>query len=226
MPTMQKKLFPLMLSGAAEAFDALLPQYQCGRCGQPDCAHYAQALALRQDSPDRCVPGGRALAEQLAFTSGMPLSPGAAFDETALQCAVIVEEACIGCTRCLRVCPLDALIGAPKRLHAVVPALCSGCGLCVSACPVDCIVLEPAGRQWTNDDAVAARDRYRQRLKRLAEAEPVGQRCAWRAVADGEAVPEENGASAEMRQRVIADALTAARMRRAQHRARRGIREE
>ncbi|MDR0771476.1 MAG: RnfABCDGE type electron transport complex subunit B [Burkholderiales bacterium] len=224
MLLMQIKILPLALTGLAESLDKRLPQYQCGRCGQPDCAHYAQALAARQETPDRCVPGGRALAEQLAAVSGMPLSPGAAFDEGALQCAIVVEEACIGCVRCLRVCPLDALIGAPKRLHAVLPTLCTGCGLCLPACPVDCIVLEPADREWTSDDATAARNRYHARLKRLAEAEPVMLRRIEQTPASSEAEPREKTVPAETRQQVIAEALATARLRRTQYQARRQTR--
>ncbi|MDR0250739.1 MAG: RnfABCDGE type electron transport complex subunit B [Burkholderiales bacterium] len=218
---MQKKLLPLTLSGLAEALDKLLPQYQCRRCSQPDCAHYALALAARQETPDRCVLGGRALAERLAVMSGMSLSPGAVFDESVLQCARVVEEACIGCVRCLKVCPLDALIGAPKWLHAVLPTLCSGCGLCVPACPVDGIVLEPADREWTDDDAGAARNRYRARLKRLAEAVPVKQRQAEKKTVTTKMSVE---ASAEIRKRAIAEALVAARARRSGISVRRGDR--
>ncbi|MDR2244480.1 MAG: RnfABCDGE type electron transport complex subunit B [Burkholderiales bacterium] len=208
---MQKKIIPLMLSGLAEALDKRLPQYQCGRCGQPDCAHYAQALAARQETPDRCTPGGRALAELLAAMSGLPLSSDAVFDEDVLQCARVVEETCIGCVLCLKVCPLDALIGAPKCLHAVLPMLCSGCGLCVPVCPVDCIVLEPAGREWTDDDAAAARSRYRTRLKRLAEAARVKQRRAGEKEVMTKTPTE---APDEMRRRTIAEALATARARR------------
>lgn len=215
---MQKKVFPLTLSGLAELLDKQLPQYQCGRCGQPDCAHYAQALAARQETPDRCAPGGHALAERLAAESGMLLSPDAVFDEGVLQCARVVEEACIGCARCLKVCPLDALIGASKFLHAVLPMLCSGCGVCVSVCPVDCIVLEPASREWTNNDAAAARNRYHARLKRLAEAVSMKRRRA-------EQKTELPEAPAEIRKSAITEALATARARRAQHQMRRNTRE-
>jgi electron transport complex protein RnfB len=213
---MKKKISPLTLSGLAESLDKQLPQYQCGRCGQPDCAHYAQALAVRQETPDRCAPGGWALAERLAVISDMPLSPEAAFDEGVLQCARVVEEACIGCVRCLKVCPLDALIGAPKWLHAVLPMLCSGCGVCVPACPVDCIVLEAAGREWTDDDAAAARNRYHARLKRLAEAAPVKQRQAGKKMATPSMPIEAHDETPnEIRKRAIAEALATARARRA-----------
>jgi electron transport complex protein RnfB len=223
---MLKEILPLTLSGLADSLDKLLPQYQCGRCGQPDCAHYAQALAARQEMPDRCVPGGRRLTERLATATGVPLPSETVFEEDAFQCAHIIEEACIGCVRCLRVCPLDALIGAPKRLHAVLSALCSGCGLCVPACPVDCIVLEVVDREWTDGDAVAARNRYQARLKRLAEAEIVMLRQPKQVFVDGEVVPEGKAVSAETRQQVIAGALAAARARRAQYQARRNEKEK
>lgn len=213
---MQKKIMSLMLSGLADALDKRLPQYQCGRCGQPDCAHYAQALAARQTTPDRCAPGGRALAEQLAAMGGASVSAEAVFDDEDLQSARVVEEACIGCARCLRACPLDALIGAPKWLHAVLPGLCSGCGLCVPTCPVDCIVMEPAGRVWSDDDAAAARQRYRARLVRLAK--PTTRRSVKQHHA--EPTPTE---TPETRQRAIAEALATARARRMQHQTRRNV---
>jgi electron transport complex protein RnfB len=85
------------------------------------------------------------------------------------QVAVIDERACIGCTLCIDACPVDAIIGAPKRMHGVLASLCSGCGLCVEPCPVDCIDLVPVERQWTRADASAARDRHQARARRLAK---------------------------------------------------------
>jgi len=202
-----------MLSGLAELIDKQLPQYQCGRCGQPDCAHYAQALAARQTTPDLCAPGGGALAKRLAAMSGVLLRAGATFDGENLQCARVVEEVCIGCARCLIVCPLDALIGAPKFLHAVLPTLCSGCGVCIPACPVDCIVLELAGREWTDGDAAVARSRYHARLRRLVEATPVKQRQT--AEKKGAAAEKPTETPGETRKRAIAKALATARARRA-----------
>ncbi|MCL2871719.1 MAG: RnfABCDGE type electron transport complex subunit B [Betaproteobacteria bacterium] len=218
---MQKKITPLTLSGFADALDKRLPQYQCERCGQPDCAHYAQALAARLTTPDRCAPGGRVLAEQLAAMCDASVLPGAVFDDEVLQCARVIEEACIGCARCLRACPLDALIGAPKWLHAVLPRLCSGCGLCVPTCPVDCIVMEPAGRVWSNDDAAAARHRYRARLTRLVKS--AARRHSKQNSAKQNHAEQTSTETPEARQRTIAEALATARARRMQHRARRDV---
>jgi electron transport complex protein RnfB len=121
-----------------------------------------------------------------------------------LLVAVIDEAACIGCTLCIAACPVDAIIGAAKRMHAIVPSLCSGCELCVAPCPVDCIAMVAANREWTRDDARNARERHDARRARLARNERIANR---KPVA---AVNEQ-----AQRQAVVAAALARARARRA-----------
>ena len=147
------------LLSLADRIDAVLPQTQCTRCGFAACRPYAEALAAGTSDINRCPPGGDAVVATLATLTGRatrPLDPdcGAA---GPLLVAVIDEAACIGCTLCIAACPVDAIVGAQKRMHAVLPSLCSGCELCVAPCPVDCIALLPAERAWTADDAAAAR---------------------------------------------------------------------
>src|SRR5207245_2586964 len=154
----------------AEAIDALLPQTQCTRCGYAGCAPYAAAIARDEAPIHRCPPGGTGTVAALAALTGRPVQPldptcGAS---TPLAVAVIDEARCIGCTLCILACPVDAIIGAAKRMHAVLPSLCSGCELCVAPCPVDCIVIEPVRREWTDRDAVAARERYVAHNSRLS----------------------------------------------------------
>jgi electron transport complex protein RnfB len=154
-----------------DRIDAVLPQTQCRRCGHHGCRPYAEAVAVGAPL-NRCPPGGDAVIAALAALTGRPAEPldatcGAA---TPLRVARIDEAACIGCTLCIQACPVDALIGAPKRMHAVLSALCSGCGLCLPPCPVDCIALVPAGRAWSAEDARAARRRFDARELRLAGA--------------------------------------------------------
>ncbi len=127
----------------AERIDALLPQTQCRRCGYPGCRPYAQALADGEVAHNRCPPGGAAGIEALAALLGrepLALDP-ACGSESAPGVAWIAEGACLGCARCLPVCPVDAIIGAQRRLHSVFERRCTGCELCLASCPVDCITM-------------------------------------------------------------------------------------
>ncbi len=129
----------------AAQLDARLPQTQCTRCGYPHCRAYAEALASGRADINRCPPGGeitlQALAE-LLHRPRKPLDPGCGAHEPRTR-AVIDEARCIGCRKCLDVCPVDAIVGARKRMHTVLIAECNGCGLCAPPCPVDCIVFVP-----------------------------------------------------------------------------------
>lgn len=130
----------------AERIDALLPQTQCTRCGFDGCRPYAEALAADATHINRCPPGGRPVIAALAALLGVPALPldpecGA---EAAPRVVTIDEPACIGCAKCIEVCPTDAITGARKWLHTVIAADCSGCDLCLPACPVDCILPIPA----------------------------------------------------------------------------------
>lgn len=133
------------MSDLVERLDRLLPQTQCGHCGFAGCRPYAEAMATGEALPDRCPPGGDAGARALAHVLYVrPLAYDRARGmHTAPQVAVVVEADCIGCTKCIQACPVDAIIGAPKLMHAIIPPLCTGCALCVPACPVDCIALLP-----------------------------------------------------------------------------------
>ena len=157
----------------AEHINALLPQTQCTKCGYQGCAPYAQAIASEGAEINRCPPGGATGIAALATLLQRPLVAlntdcGA---HQPLQVAVIDEQFCIGCTLCIQACPVDAIIGAAKVMHTVLPEQCTGCDLCVSPCPVDCIVMVPVvpSRAWTTQDATLARRRYEQRQTRLAQ---------------------------------------------------------
>jgi electron transport complex protein RnfB len=123
--------------------DAALPQTQCGRCGYPGCRPYAEAIARGQAPINRCPPGGDEGVRTLARLTGQavqPLDP-ACGETPAPAVAVIDEDACIGCTKCIQACPVDAIVGASRLMHTVIPDLCTGCALCVAPCPVDCITM-------------------------------------------------------------------------------------
>jgi electron transport complex protein RnfB len=153
----------------AARLDARLPQTQCTRCGYPHCRAYAEALAAGRADVNRCPPGGEATIAALAdilHRPPKPPDPGCGAHEARTR-AVIDEARCIGCRKCLDVCPVDAIVGARKRMHTVLAAECSGCGLCAPPCPVDCILFVPVAAPadagpWP-EYAQAEADRWRRR---------------------------------------------------------------
>ncbi|MDA3913679.1 electron transport complex subunit RsxB [Oleiagrimonas sp.] len=155
----------------ADRIDALLPQTQCEQCGYHGCRPYAEAMARGEADINQCPPGGetgiRALAALLERPS-KPLDPDHGVEKPRTL-ARIVEADCIGCTKCIQVCPVDAIIGAGKQMHTVITDQCTGCELCVPACPVDCIALDPMPPgQIDTAHADAARENFQAREARLA----------------------------------------------------------
>ena len=152
----------------AARIDALLPQTQCTRCGYPDCQAYAQAIAQGDADINRCPPGGAEGIVRLATLTGRPLQPLAPERgiEAPRALAVIDEDWCIGCTLCIKACPVDCIVGASKQMHTVIDDQCTGCELCVPVCPVDCIAMvEVSGTRtgwdaWSPQQAEEARQRY------------------------------------------------------------------
>lgn len=140
-----------------EQIDEILPQTQCGQCGYPGCRPYAQAIADGDDI-NKCPPGGEATIKQLADLMGVEAKPldDAHGEEDVKKVAVIREDECIGCTKCIQACPVDAILGAAKQMHTVIEHECTGCDLCVEPCPVDCIDMvkvkaKPETWQWDLD---------------------------------------------------------------------------
>ncbi|MBA2652978.1 MAG: RnfABCDGE type electron transport complex subunit B [Tatlockia sp.] len=157
---------------SVKAIDALLPQTQCGECGFAGCLPYAEALAQGQAPIDRCPPGGvatvKALAQLLAVDAKAYL-PAASANTRPPALAFIREAECIGCTKCIQACPVDAIVGSAKRMHSVLTTECTGCGLCVEPCPVDCIEILAIPEQVYNSDL--ARKRFNARKARLLRDE-------------------------------------------------------
>lgn len=188
-----------------DQINALLPQTQCTKCGFNGCKPYAQALASGEADINRCPPGGQDGVVKLAELLNKPIKPidldcG---EPGPLRVAVIDEQHCIGCTLCIQACPVDAIVGANKRMHTVLADWCTGCDLCLPPCPVDCIEMvevtnEP---QWTTARAELAKQRYETREQRLAGPPP--QTLA-------------PVASEAEKQDAVATALAIARARRAQ----------
>lgn len=126
-----------------EQIDAILPQTQCGQCGYPGCRPYAEAIA-NGDDINKCPPGGQATIEKLADLMGVEVTDSAHDEEKSVKkVAFIHEDMCIGCTKCVQACPVDAIVGGTKALHTVIKDECTGCDLCVSPCPTDCIEMVP-----------------------------------------------------------------------------------
>ncbi|MBS0343908.1 MAG: electron transport complex subunit RsxB [Proteobacteria bacterium] len=206
---------------AARINDAL-PQTQCTRCGYPDCAGYAQAVASGEADIHQCPPGGAEGIARLANITGRPVKPlGSEFGvEGPRALAVIDEHWCIGCTLCLEACPTDAIVGINKRMHTVIDAHCTGCELCIPVCPVDCISLEVATpghsgwQAWSAEQAQAARARYAVHKARLeGTASEIAAAAPQSAAAPSDMAPAVADDAAARKRAVIEAALAKARAR-------------
>ena len=156
----------------SDRLDAALPQTQCTRCGYPDCRAYAEAMAAGAADIDRCPPGGQAGVARLAAVlgvAGKPLNPTYGLEIAVELVARVIEEDCIGCTKCIQACPVDAIVGGPNLMHTVITAECTGCELCIPPCPVDCITLvEVPAMPPPYQRAPHSLARYHARTARLA----------------------------------------------------------
>lgn len=154
-----------------EKIDALLPQTQCELCGYKGCMPYAKALSEQKAAINLCPPGG--ITGLLALAELLDQDPTPFIEEMAQKTkpkmkAVIREPECIGCTKCIKVCPVDAILGAGKQMHVVITDQCTGCELCIAPCPVDCIdMIELPHETITEQEKQFARDRFQKRAERL-----------------------------------------------------------
>ncbi|HEX4481091.1 MAG TPA: RnfABCDGE type electron transport complex subunit B [Rudaea sp.] len=184
-----------MSESLATRIDALLPQTQCTRCGYPACRDYANAIATDAADINQCPPGGAqgiALLATLLDRARNPLNPVNGVEKPR-EIAVIDEAICIGCTKCIQACPVDAIVGASKVMHTVLGDECSGCELCIAPCPVDCIAMIPVG-----DDGRSVLERaphYRARFvarnaRLLRDAEEAAQALSVRKSASADSVSD------------------------------------
>lgn len=157
-----------------EQINALLPQTQCGQCGYKGCRPYAEAIAAGLADINQCPPSGDEGISELADLLGVapkPLNPDFG-EHKPKSVAFIIEQDCIGCVKCLAVCPVDAILGAAKFMHTVITAECTGCELCIAPCPVDCIVMQPVEELSITEKRIAAQhaqQRYEARCIRKAQ---------------------------------------------------------
>lgn len=211
----------------ADRIEDVLPQTQCTKCSYKGCRPYAEAIASGEANINQCPPGGAEGIRRLSSVTGrpvIPLNPVNGF-ERPRAVAFIDESLCIGCTLCIQACPVDAIMGAAKQMHTIIPEQCTGCDLCVPACPVDCIVMYPVTETtgwdaWTQAQADEARNRHDFRLTRLIrEREENDARLAAKAHAKAAAVerltPENEAelAEKERKRQIIAAAMERARQR-------------
>ncbi|MGO2386038.1 MAG: RnfABCDGE type electron transport complex subunit B, partial [Psychrobacter sp.] len=184
--TLHIDTLPVDIQAKIARVDACLPQTQCGLCEHPDgCLPYAAAIVLDDEPYNKCVPGGQPVTDAIAQTLGIDTQdttltavpsqwPVDATSERPTEVrAVIREDDCIGCTKCIPACPVDAIVGTGKHMHTIFTDLCTGCELCIAPCPVDCIDLVTIEREISEPERIAEqedlRQRYHTHLKRVTE---------------------------------------------------------
>lgn len=210
------------LAQLAARIDAALPQTQCTRCGYPDCAAYAQAIAEGAAPINQCPPGGAEGVARLAAITGHPVVPLSVEHgvEGPRAVALIDEAWCIGCTLCIKACPTDAIVGSNKMMHTVIEPYCTGCELCIPACPVDCIQLENVSgaatgwSAWSEPLAQQALQRYQTHRARMPLEDP--EEAATEITRSVDTAVEAKPDAAATRQAAIAAAMERARQRRTQ----------
>ena len=215
----------------ADQIEDVLPQTQCTKCGYPACRPYAEAIATGAANYNQCPPGGAEGIARIARLLGKPVIPLNPVNgiERPRPVAVIDESLCIGCTLCIQACPVDAIVGAAKQMHTVLPELCTGCDLCVAPCPVDCIAMVEitpgltGWDAWSQEQADAARTRHNFHVFRLRrDKEENDARLAAKAAAKLKAVEEEptlsseEKAAQERKKAIIQAAMERARLKKEQ----------
>ena len=152
------RLLAVATNPIVDELEALLPGTNCGQCGFPGCSGAAAAIADGSAAPTCCPPGGKAVAAALAEKLGLSLDLSGMADDGP-KLAVIAEDLCIGCCRCIKSCPTDAILGAPKQIHNVLKEACTGCAACVDHCPTEAVLMQPVPvtlQHWVMPKPLAA----------------------------------------------------------------------
>ena len=136
------RVFKVESDPVAEQIEVMLPGSNCGQCGFPGCTPAAEAVASGDALVTMCPPGGKSLPQELANLLNVDIDLSAMEDDIPML-ASVNEETCIGCTKCFKACPTDAIVGAPKQIHAVIKDACTGCKACIDVCPTECLVMLP-----------------------------------------------------------------------------------
>lgn len=202
-----------------QKIDDLLPQTQCTQCGFEGCLPYAKAMARQEANINRCPPGGAATINALARLLEKPVVELDSTCGTTIErhIANIDPQHCIGCTLCIKACPVDAIVGSSKRRHAVIAELCTGCELCIPPCPVDCIdmVFMPEFSHWDQTLAHSARTRMNTREIRLKrQKEEQAERLEAKAIHKLDELDDSPSPDAAAKKAVVQAALARARARR------------
>ena len=208
-----------------DQIENLLPQTQCTKCKTPGCRPYAEEIAAGAPI-NRCVPGGAATIADLAALLGkpiLPLDPDYGIEPATRRVAFIREAECIGCTKCIQACPVDAIVGAAKLMHTIITDECTGCDLCIPPCPVDCIEIHdfPKVTEPEKKQRIAAHNRMRFEARNIRLAREESSKAVIVAVPasttvtsaniPGDAAPKPEGKSA-----VIAAALARTSLKKAE----------
>ena len=199
---------------SVKEIDALLPQTQCGECGFSGCLPYAESLAQGLAPINKCPPGGVKTLKALGHALHQKAAP---FISDMLQktrqptLAFIKEEECIGCTKCIKACPVDAIVGHAKSMHTVIAHECTGCGLCVAPCPVDCIAMIPVTQALYDKDTARARFTAK-KVRALREEE---RRSKAKTANRPDPLPNDEAFDKSSKQQYIQEALARARAKRA-----------
>ena len=200
-----------------DQIDALLPQTQCTKCGTAGCRPYAEEIASGKAPHNRCVPGGAdTIAELAALLEKpvLPLDPAFGVEPSTRRVAFIREAECIGCTKCIQACPVDAIVGAAKLMHTIIRDECTGCDLCIPPCPVDCIEIHDFPKVTDPEEkrrlAAHNRMRFEARKSRLADTP------ADSVVSPQVAAPTPETAAATDKSRVIAAAMARTSLKKAE----------
>ncbi len=188
--TLTIETLPAAVQAKIAHIDACLPQTQCGLCEHPDgCLPYATAIVIDHEPYNKCVPGGQPVTDAIAqiinaddnnannkkiLTTELSKWPIDLISKRPTEVrAIIREDDCIGCTKCIPACPVDAIIGTGKHMHTIFTDLCTGCELCIAPCPVDCIDLVTVERELTDAERIQEQDdlrlRYHTHLDRVTE---------------------------------------------------------